>query len=129
MPRNRILLVDDDVAVASSMAEVLRRIGGYEVRTEKWGGRAVQAARDFRPDLILLDVVMPDVDGGEIAAELAEDPHLRDVPIAFLTGMISHEEMGDMATDTRARRLIAKPIEPKDLVAVVRDILASEATS
>lgn len=128
MPRKRILLVDDDVVVASALGKALERLGRYEVRTETSGRRVVEAARAFEPDLILLDVVMPDLDGGEVAAALAADPQLRDTPVAFLTGMISAAETKDANTDARGRRLIAKPISSGELVRVVGEILGSGST-
>lgn len=123
MDRRRILLVDDDVAVARSLASTLERVGGYEVRTESEGRRAAASARAFRPDLILLDVIMPGMDGGDIAARMEQDPALKDVPIAFLTGLVSEEELGPSNTDSRGRRLIPKPIDPDELLAVVRELL------
>ena len=72
--KKKILLVDDDESITRTLKLFLDRRGGYEVRTENRGSQAVQVARDFRPDLIVLDIVMPDADGGAIAQDLGEDP-------------------------------------------------------
>ncbi len=86
--RTKILLVDDEESITRTLKLFLDRRGGYEVRTENQGSHAVQAARDFRPDLIVLDIVMPDADGCAIAQDLGEDPELKRVPIVLLIDII-----------------------------------------
>ena len=63
----RILLVDDDVALTRTLALYLREVGNCDVRVENVGRLAVAAAREFRPNLVVLDIVMPDADGGSVA--------------------------------------------------------------
>lgn len=123
MDPKRILIVDDDVAVADSLARGLRRLGGHEVQTENVGDRVVAAARSFSPDLVLLDIVMPGMDGSEIAAAVHRDPALASTPIAFLTGLVSEEELGGSALDQGGHWIIPKPIEPQRLLAIVERIL------
>jgi len=120
----RILIVDDDVAVADSLGRALERLGGYEVRTENRGDRAVAAVRSFSPDLVLLDIVMPGMDGDAVAVTIKEDPELSSTRIAFLTGLVSEEELGGSAVDQGGHWIIPKPVEPQALVALVAKILA-----
>ena len=124
MNPKRILIVDDDVAVADTLARALGRLGGYEVRTENRGDRALDAARSFRPDLILLDIVMPGMDGDQVAVTIQEDPELTSSRIAFLTGLVSEEELGSSALDRGGHWIIPKPVEPQELVRIVERILA-----
>jgi len=85
MNRKKILVVDDEVSLTRMLKRNLEATGRYEVCEENFGARALEAARAFGPDLIVLDVMMPDADGGEVASRLGEDPRLRDVPVIFLT--------------------------------------------
>ena len=70
MSRKRILVVDDETSITRLLKMNLELIGNFEVREENSGAHAIEAAREFKPDLILLDVMMTDMDGGEVAAAL-----------------------------------------------------------
>ena len=91
-PLRRILLVDDDVDLAGVVRLILHETGQYEVRVVNHPELALRAAQLFRPDLLLLDVMMPGKDGGEVAAEIRADPELRNTPIVFLTAAVTGEE-------------------------------------
>ena len=101
MKRRRILLVDDDVSVTRALALYLTENGNCDVRVENAGSRAVAAAREFRPDLIFMDVVMPDADGAALAAEIQADPILRGTPLVFLTALVSQREAQGGSTQDR----------------------------
>jgi CheY-like chemotaxis protein len=124
MDKARILLVDDDAAVTRSVGRVLEVLGGFVVRTERDGTRTLEVAREFRPDLILLDVLADRWDGGQVAASLESDPELGATPVAFLTGLVDRDEVAVEQTDSRGRRLIPKALEPAELVDIVRELLA-----
>lgn len=119
----RILLVDDDEAVANSLARGLRALGNYDVRVQTRGRLALGAAREFRPHLILLDIVMPEMDGSEVAARLAEDPEVGTVPVIIMTGLVDRAEMEPTSTDSAGRRIVAKPVEPAELAEIVAEVL------
>jgi two-component system OmpR family response regulator len=125
MDNLRILLVVADAVVARSLGRALEVLGGFTVRTQRDGTRATDAAREFIPDLILLDLVAEPWDGVQVASELAADPVLATIPIAFLTELVSADKLGERQTDTRGRRLIPKGLEPADLVDVVRELLVT----
>jgi|ERR1700736_2715235 len=105
----RILLVDDE----ESFTKVTQlTLTDYDILVENDSARALQRAREFRPDLILLDVMMPNFDGGDVAAQIREDAALKQVPIVFLTALVTQKES--------ARRplmggypFIAKPVTPE----------------
>ena len=92
--KKRILVVDDEPEITFMVKLNLEQTGRYEVRTENLGRRAIEAAREFRPDLILLDVMMPDMLGSEIAEQLQADPKLRAIKFVFLTAMVTKEGGG-----------------------------------
>ena len=110
------------------MTRMLRRnlesTGKYEVRTENSGEAAVPAARDFHPDFILLDVMMPGVDGGEVAARLKEDKVLQNVPVVFLTAIVKQEETAPTGSNIGGCEYLAKPVKTEDLVACIEKHLA-----
>ena len=89
MSKKRILLVDDE----SGFTRLLRlTLPAYEIREVNNPLLAVQTAKDFKPDIIFLDVIMPEADGGTIAAQMREDPMLKNIPIVFLTAIVSKDE-------------------------------------
>src|SRR5450756_1130580 len=90
--KKRILVVDDEPAMTRMIKLNLEQTGRYEVRTENLGRMAIAAAREFRPDLILLDLMMPDMLGSDISAQLQADPELRAIKFVFLTAMVTKEE-------------------------------------
>src|SRR5258707_10123834 len=90
--RRRILIVDNDPDTTHLVKVLLERAGHYLVLEENDATRAHQSARNFRPDLILLDVVMPDTDGGEVAAQIEADAELHNTPIVFLTALVTRAE-------------------------------------
>jgi len=110
--KRRILLVDDEVAITRALAIYLAEQGECEVRIENEGSRAVAAALDFKPDLILLDIVMPDADGGAVAAQMKADPVLRRVPIVFLTALVSRQETRSASKTIGGFPFLAKPVDP-----------------
>jgi CheY-like chemotaxis protein len=112
MMRRRILLVDDEVTITRGLALYLEENGRCDVRVENTGSRAVAAARQFQPDLILLDIVMPDADGGAIAAEIKADPALHATPIVFLTALVSRRETGSGSKQIGGHPFLAKPVDP-----------------
>ena len=95
MKRKKILIVDDEGAFTRMMKLVLEKTGQYEVFFENNAHQALAAARACQPDLILLDVVMPEMDGGDVAALLRQDSLLKDIPIVFLTALTSDSKPGD----------------------------------
>ena len=123
--KKKILLVEDDESITRTLKLFLDRRGGYEVRTENRGSQAVRVARDFRPDLIVLDIVMPDADGGAIAQDLGEDPQLRYIPIVFLSAIIKRNEIGGQGTviGDGGHTYLAKPVEPDALISHIQERL------
>ncbi|SRR6266536_1503503 len=125
MSKKRILVVDDERSITRLLRLNLEQTGNYEVREENSGARVLKSARDFKPDLILLDVMMPDVDGGDVAAGLKQDPDLRKTPVVFLTAAVRKEELDASGGRIGGRSYIAKPIDVKGVIGVIEKTLAS----
>src|ERR1700690_1093659 len=121
--KKRILVVDDEPALTRMIKLNLEQTGRYEVRTENLGRKAIEAAREFRPDLILLDVMMPGMLGSEIAAQLEADPELRAIKFVFLTAMVTKGEELRSDGQIGGHTFLAKPISADDLCRVIEDHL------
>ena len=93
MAKKRILLVDDEKSFTNLLKLNLEETGNYEVRVENWAEDALTAAKQFKPDLILLDIIMPRLPGGNVAALIKETPELRDTPIVFLTAAVRRHQV------------------------------------
>ena len=124
MTKSRILVVDDEPNLSGLVRLFLEKTQRFEVRVENRSALALAAAREFRPDMILLDVDMPGKDGGEVSREIQADPALRGVPILFFTSLISRAEAGERETVRGGMRFLAKPVNPKILIDTVDRILA-----
>ena len=90
--KKRILVVDDEPEFTNLLKLGLETHGYYEVLEENDADNVRAAARTFDPDLVLLDIMMPEQDGSEVAAALKADPVTRGVPIIFLTALVSDED-------------------------------------
>ena len=123
MNTKKILVVDDDAMITRFLKIVLEKAGRYSVRVENRGLMAAAAAEDFRPDLIILDVNMPDMDGGAVASQIKENEDLKQVPIVYLTGSVSEEEANAQITIGESS-VIAKPINLEKLVECIEKNLA-----
>ena len=110
MNKKRILLVDDEASITRSIKRNLETTGRYEVQTENFAPNALATAHRFKPDLILLDVMMPGKDGGEVAAQIKESSLLKDVPIVFLTAIVSTKETGGHEATAGSMNYLAKPV-------------------
>lgn len=121
MTKQKILLVDDEQDILDLIGFNLER-EGFEVHMATNGRRGVEVAQQVQPDLILLDVMMPEMDGMEACREIREDPKLKNTLIAFLTAR--NEDYSQIAGfDAGADDYIAKPIKPRVLVSRVKALL------
>jgi CheY-like chemotaxis protein len=121
-----ILIVDDEKKIRE-LLDLRLSSAGYQVIQAKDGEEGVSQAKEHRPDLILMDVMMPKMDGPEAVKCLKEDPATRNIPVIFLTAIITKEEEEGQAwgilTDTLQYRFIAKPFDPKNLLAEIKKAL------
>ncbi len=112
MRKKRSLLVDDELSFNRVLKLNLEETGAYEVRTEKKGTEALVVARKFKPDLILLDIVMPEISGGEVASQIEADPDLKNTQIVFLTATAEKDYESIVAN----RALIRKPATVEEII-------------
>ncbi len=119
----KILLVDDEVTLTKMIKLNLDRIGKYEVFVENSGPNAVAAVRKYQPDLIFLDIMMPEVGGDDVAQELRQDEQLSAIPIVFLTAIISKEETDKLGSVIGGNRFLAKPVKTEELLEVITGLI------
>ena len=126
MAVKKILIVDDEVGITKLLKIALERTGRYNVFCENKGSKALSVIQSFLPDLILLDVNMPDTSGGEILAAIHKHPEMKKIPVIFLTGMISDDEVQSGLTIT-GHPVMAKPINIEKLIGCIEENLGPSA--
>jgi DNA-binding response OmpR family regulator len=119
----KILMVDDEVSFTRLTKRTLEMHGRFEVHTVNRAREALAAAEAFEPDVILLDVLMPDGDGTEIAAQIVDHPKLRHAHIIFLTAMVSGVEADRAHGEIGGRLYIAKPVQFEVLTERIEELL------
>lgn len=123
MPKTRVLIVDDDLALSHSLKNGLEQSGAYQVRVENNPKNARRIALEFDPAILLLDVIMPEKDGGMVAAEIHEDPALAKVPVIFLTSIVGKNEVAAMGGKTGQHPVLAKPVTLAELIPLIEKTL------
>ncbi len=126
MDQKRILIIDDEASFTRMVRLNLEHTKRYVVCEENRAPQALTTAREFKPDLILLDVIMPGMDGGEIASRLKADPFFKDVPVIFLTATITKKEAAD-GVITGGYLFLPKPVSLKNLVETMENAFATKA--
>lgn len=115
--RSSVLVIDDERGIADALA-IRLRAAGFEVRTAASGARGLESARESRPDAIVLDVRMPELDGFELHALLKREPSLVGVPVVFLSANVQDSER-QRALAGGAWAYLTKPYDAKEVVAAV----------
>lgn len=121
MEKKRILIIDDEPGFTRMVKLNLEKTGFFEVREENKATYAIPAAREFKPDLILLDVIMPTMDGGDVAAHIKNDRQLRDIPVVFLTATVSQREAGADGLNSGGELFLAKPVSVETLIKCINE--------
>lgn len=120
----RILMVEDDPDIQAVARLALEALGGFTVEMCGGGQEALQKAPVFAPDLILLDVMMPDMDGPTTLARLHELPAFRSTPVVFMTARVQQDEV-ERYKSMGAIDVIPKPFDPMSLADTVKTIWAA----
>ena len=120
MKQQRILIVDDESGFTRLLKLTLERTGRYVVQEENDGTKAWLLARDFKPDIVFLDIMMPKIDGGDVAQQIRSDPMLAHVPIVFLTAIVSKREGGQ---EIGGFPFLAKPVSLEAIVNSIKEHL------
>ena len=123
--KKRILIVDDQAQNTRLLKLYLERTEHYVVREENNAKATLSSAEEFEPQLILLDVMMPGMDGGELATRLRASPQLKAVPIVFLTAAVTKEEVAAGGGLVGGFPFLAKPVVLSEVLACVQEQLGA----
>ncbi len=121
-----ILIIDNNSDFTHSAKLALERTGRYFVCEENDATKAHQTAQSLKPDLILLDIAMPETDGGEVAARIQSDPALHRTPFVFLTALVTKAETTS-GLRIHGHPFLAKPISIPDLITGIEENLPAHA--
>ena len=129
MEKKRILIVDDEVGAARLLKSNLEQTGNYEARVENAPEDAVAAAREFKPNLVLLDILMPRMPGGDVVAAFEADPQLKDTPIVFLTAAVGRHQVEDHHGIICDHPCLAKPASVEEIVRCIEENISRHTWS
>jgi DNA-binding response OmpR family regulator len=123
------MVIDDEPSLTRLVRLNLEQTGEYEVREENRPEHALAAAREFQPELVLIDVLMPGLDGGRLASQFRESPHFAKLPIIFLTAAITREEVNSHGGYIGGLPFLAKPVDVPELVRCLHQHLGTPAAA
>jgi len=126
--KRKVLLVDDDLELVDLMTKVLEEDGRFEVRVATTGFDAGMMVKEYRPDLIVLDVMLPDINGKEVCHRVRADSSLEDVRILCISGMIEDDKIQELRL-SGADDFLHKPFDIEELIDRMCGLLEIEAVS
>ncbi len=121
----KVLAVDDD-PVIQRLLQVNLEMEGYDVQLASDGEEALEKVRSFRPDLVLLDVMMPKKDGWQVCEEIKADPRLEGTPVVFLSARAQDSDI-QRGADLGVEAYVTKPFDPIDLVELVAELIENRS--
>jgi CheY-like chemotaxis protein len=121
--RKRILLIDDEPGLTLTIRLNLESTGAYEVREENCSTNAMESIYDFMPDLILLDVMMPDLDGADVVYKIKNDPNIHNIPVVFHTATVRETELESNGGLISGFPFLAKPATFAQVLAIIEENL------
>jgi len=124
LTRTRILTIDDEPGFTRIVKLVLELEKSYEVMELNDPEQAVRVAHEFSPDIILLDVVMPELDGGDVVSRLNADPVLKEIPVLFVTAIVHKKEVEQHKGLIGGAFFVAKPVSVEGLIQIIEEHVA-----
>ncbi|MDA8132875.1 MAG: response regulator [Elusimicrobia bacterium] len=122
-PVLRILSIDDDPSCQRVVAQYMTIVGGHMVETALNGSEGLKKAADIKPDVILLDMAMPDMSGAEVLESLHSDPATRHIPVVILTGSELMDSGSALYKNTNLKHIAHKPAIFEDLLRKIETLL------
>ncbi|MBU1853908.1 MAG: response regulator [Candidatus Omnitrophica bacterium] len=119
MEKKRILIIDDEKGFTKLVKLNLEQTGNYEVIVENEGKKSFDTAKRIRPDLILLDIMMPEMDGTVVAQMIKADNTLEETPVVFLTSIVKEDEISSRGDNIGGYPFIAKSVNFEKLIEII----------
>ena len=122
----KLLVIDDEEYFCRAVKKAIEMKRDFQVLTATRGDEGLRLARTQKPDLILLDIVMPGMMGTQVAEELSQDPATASIPVIFVTAIVKKEETGRARGCLGGRMFIAKPVVVDELLKKIDSLLSSQ---
>lgn len=122
MGKKRVLVVDDDPAIVEMLVELLERDGRFEVQTASNGFDAGLRTQEFRPDVIVLDYMLPDINGNAVIRRIREVPAFQDIRIIIVSGVVNRQDVEDLL-QCGADGFLQKPFSIEQLVKRITELV------
>lgn len=119
MDKKKILIIDDEENFCNLVKKNVEKTNEFEVYTATNGDDGIKLIKEIKPDLILLDIIMPGLDGGDVVSLIRSDESIKDTPIVFLTSLVRKDEVG--AGFTKGYSLLAKTVTLRELIACIKE--------
>ena len=119
MAKRKILVVDDEPKIVSQIMQLLES-DGYETVGAHNGNEGLEKAREHKPDLIILDILMPRMDGSAMAAALKEDPQTENIPIIYVSCLAEGMKQGNVLPGEKRNIFFGKPFDSQELLKMVK---------
>jgi len=120
--KKRILVVDDDEAILEMLVELLERDGRFEVRVARGGYEAGMLTQEFRPDAMILDYKLPDIDGTKVCQTIRMNPNLCDTKIIIISGVADRDEIAELE-NAGADDFLRKPFQIDELISRILELV------
>ena len=117
--KKKVLLVDDEKSLTTLLKLNLEETGRYEVRAVNLGEEALPAAREFKPDIMLLDLIMPYMPGGNVVAQFEAEAEFQNLPIVFMTAAIQRSRVAENDGMVSGKPCLAKPASLEEIMAMI----------
>jgi two-component system OmpR family response regulator len=124
--KRKVLIVDDDLDLAELLSDIFMKDGRFEVRKTDNGFDAGMLVKEFRPDIVILDVMLPDINGKEVCQRVRSDAALNDVRIICISGMVEHDKVADLKA-AGANDFMQKPFAVEKLLERACQLLELES--
>jgi two-component system alkaline phosphatase synthesis response regulator PhoP len=120
MDKKRIVMIDDEENFCKLVKKNIEKTGEFEVHIATDGNSGITLVKEIKPDLILLDLMMPEMDGSDVISAIREDAGIKDTPVVFLTAMAKENESSPDAGFTMGYSLLAKTVTVGELMACIK---------
>lgn len=121
--KTTLLLIDDEEDFTHFIKLNLELDGRFTIYTATDGRQGIALAKQYKPDLVLLDILMPQMHGTDVAEQLLSGSETKDIPIVYLTAVVRKEDVEAKGGVIGGRQFIAKPVGPDDLIAKIERVL------